>query len=163
MTGSHASDFESLIPLFTDDELGSVRDIYVMDADLDAWERLLASLQGSRWDPQLFVRQRAVDFLSAATIFAGASPEADTYDLRVTVGDVWIWCHFYSTDEIEFSLQAGQITSVPALKHLVEFMRWLSDLLEKDVKLTLEAPTGNSAPPLLLVKRGSGELQSFPL
>ncbi|TLP62117.1 MafI family immunity protein [Microbispora triticiradicis] len=150
-----------LLSLFRD-ELGSVRDIYVVDADLETWGRLLAALRESRWVCRLFHGQRSISLVSAATIFAGASPEADTYDLRITVGDAWIWCHFYSVNEVEFSFQAGQIASAFALEQLVEFMRWLSESLASDVKLTVEAPSGDAAPPLLLVERGSGELRAFP-
>ena len=162
MIDLNASDYEGLIPLFSE-EFGSVRDIYVADTDVQTWEKLLVALRESSWDPDLRLGAQSVALVPAAMILADVPPGADTYTLRVTVGELWLWCHFYSADEIEFSLQAGQVESARDLERLVAFMVWVSAVLAKDVKLTLEAPGGGNAPPLLLVRKESGGLQVFPV
>jgi hypothetical protein len=155
-------DYERLIPLFSDN-LGTVRDIYVTDTDVQTWEKLLVALRESPWDPELRLGEQPVEPVSAAEILADIPPDEDTYSLRVTVGESWLWCHFYTPDEIEFSFQASQVASARDLERLVAFMAWLSEVLEKDVKLTLEAPNGASAPPVLRVQPGTESLQVFPV
>jgi hypothetical protein len=155
---SSARESDDLLALFSR-ELGSIRDIYVTSATAELWDRLLAALRNSPWDPELRLGNQVVDLAPASVIFATRAPEADTYDLRITVGVAWLWCHFYSIDEIEFSFQVEQIESVSSSKKIVEFMFWLSGALETDVKLTLEAPEGERAEPLVLVSAESGLLQ----
>jgi hypothetical protein len=161
MIESNGIDYESLIPIFSE-ELGSVRDIYVLDTDALAWEKLLAALRESPWESELRLGDHLVGDVPAATILSEVPPEADTYTLRVTVGESWVWCHFYSVSEIEFSLQASQMLTALDVERLVAFMSWMSGVLDRDVKLTLEAPGGDKAPPLLLVRRREKEPQVFP-
>jgi hypothetical protein len=156
-----ARSYEMLISLFSD-ELGSVRDIYAMDATIETWDRLLESIRDSPWAPELRLGDQAVDLVPAWEIFAERSPEADTYTLRVTAGEGWLWCHFYSMEEVEFSFQASQIDSDFASQKIVEFMSWLSGVLRSDVKLTLEAPGGEHADPIVLVRAEDSHPQVFP-
>lgn len=157
-----APNYERLIPLFSE-ELGAVRDIYVTGADVLTWENLLVALSESPWDPKIRLGERPAAPLLAAEILAEIPPEDDTYSLRVTVGEMWLWCRFYAPDEIEFSFQASQVESGRDVERLVAFMAWMSEVLERDVKLTLEAPNGASAPPILRIQRGTGGLQVFPV
>ncbi|GLI03335.1 hypothetical protein [Phytohabitans aurantiacus] len=154
--------YSEFAPIFSD-EFGAVRDIYVLGSTLETWDSLLVGLLDSEWEMEFRLGQQAVELVSAVQIFEQVRREAETYTLRVTVGGSWIWCHFYTVEEIELSFQASQIDSDSAFQHLVSFMFWLADTLKRNVKLTLEAPSGQRADPLMLARPGSPRLEVFEI
>jgi hypothetical protein len=154
--------YRELAPIFSD-EFGAVRDIYALGSTPETWDRLLVGLLDSEWETELRLGQQTVELVPAVQIFEQARREAETYTLRVTVGESWIWCHFYAVEEIELSFQASQIDSESSVQHLVSFMFWLADTLKRSVKLTLEAPSGQRAEPLMLARPGSPRLEVFEI
>ncbi|MBF6303135.1 hypothetical protein IU459_37420, partial [Nocardia amamiensis] len=110
-----------------DPEISELRDIYIVGTDADAWRALLTELASSEWESRLFEGQSAAaDDVTVEKIFSvNASPDEETYSLRATVADAWLWCHFYDLEEIEFSFAAEAIDSAAKFDELTRFLKFL--------------------------------------
>lgn len=59
--------------------------------------------------------------------------------LRISIADIVIVCHFFTTDEIEFDIDPRKITSQAALDGLLGFLRQVGDTVDRPVILTYES------------------------
>lgn len=114
---------------------GALRDILVQGTSIADWDLFLA-------DP--LVRGMAATFTldgEAAALPATASEvfriaEDHSATLRLLVGRIGLHCHFFSTEELEFDLQPGDIKDAADFSDLAAFIRRLGTLLRKAVLLT---------------------------
>jgi hypothetical protein len=116
---------------------GSWLDIYVFDADFQAWQRVLDELRHARYE---LVYHRAGAVTELPTAAADAFPADGQADrmLSVRFAGVQANCHFFTHDEIEFDIDPREVQGQSQLDALLAFMRCLSDATGKDAVLTPE-------------------------
>ena len=116
---------------------GSWRDIYMLDTDIDAWQRVLDQLRRTEYD---LVYRRGGDVCELPRSAPDAFPVegmADRY-LSVKFADVLANCHFFTREEIEFDIDPREVNGQRQLDALLTFMRLLCDATDREVTLTPE-------------------------
>ena len=116
---------------------GSWRDLYVLDASLDAWQRLLDFLKSGPYG--LTFRRETVEPLPARASSAFGGPDDVRPLLHVDLGSVTLNCHFFAEDEVEFDLDPREVQSGAEAESVFEFMRGVGRALGKPVRLTPES------------------------
>lgn len=118
---------------------GSLLDIYVLDTTMSDWQRLLDALRASSYELRYKVDGETIAKIpeQIEAIFA-RHLEADV-SLTIDAPQLWIGCHFFTPDEIEFDLDPRAIDGQPRLDRLVHFIAMLRDALNKEVLLTPES------------------------
>lgn len=114
---------------------GSLRDVYVLNADVTLWERAVAYVVGRYADVRFSKPFPGPG--QVATLF-GTGPDSELTSMSVDVGGAGLACHFFTPDEIELDLDPRQVTGDAALAAVVEFMNGLAAAVGKDVILTHE-------------------------
>ncbi|HEV7302207.1 MAG TPA: hypothetical protein VGN72_22910 [Tepidisphaeraceae bacterium] len=117
---------------------GALRDVYVLKADEQHWDRFLAALPRSPYRWQLTHGER-----SAAKPLSRFRDlqfrETNHALLRVTLApDLVLACHFFSAEEIELDVVPNDLQSDDAVCMLIDFMRWLGQVVDRPVVLTHE-------------------------
>lgn len=113
---------------------GSWRDICALDTDSRDWDQLLRAIKSSDYSPTYSVEgEPAVlpkSFDEAAT--GGAH-------LVLTLTDGFtIDCHFFTDDEIEFSLDPREVRGPQEFEALLSFIAHVGRTVGKKVRLTPE-------------------------
>lgn len=116
---------------------GTWRDIYVLDADISLWQRVLDALRVGPFELKYY-RDDTLSELPAAA--QQAFPDAGWSDrlLWVIFAGVQAKCHFFTTDEIEFDIDPREVRGQEQLNAVFEFMRLLSRATGKCAILTEE-------------------------
>jgi hypothetical protein len=103
---------------------GSLRDVYVLEANAEDWELVLKALGASsasvRYSVDGVEQPGPPSAQAAFAIHSVASPS-----LRVAVGGIEFACHFFTTDEIEFDFLPSEVNGPDRLESLLEFVRSL--------------------------------------
>lgn len=116
---------------------GSLRDIYVLNTDLDHWQKLLDALHSSPFRVRYFhggvESQTPVD---AAKLF----PEPGFCDrlLRIDLLGPVFQSHFFTKKEIEFDLEPNEVNSQSDLDEVFQFMDLIARATGREVILTPE-------------------------
>jgi hypothetical protein len=132
----HIMKWEEIRSVFKEDE-GTLRDIYVLDTDINDWQCLLDFLRSGdylyRFDSKkgALLPEKAKDVL--------ANWEDWLPFLTIIVGGLELNCLFAEGDEIEFWLDPIKVQSEREAEALFEFMRDIGQTLKKTVRLTPEA------------------------
>jgi hypothetical protein len=117
---------------------GSLRDIYVWNADVDLWNVFLRKIAHSPYRTEFFHGERRVD-LPSQFIEIKALQETDITILHVWTNDkIQLNCHFFLASEIELDASPYDISGEPEYNALVGFLKWLSGELGRKVVLTHE-------------------------
>ena len=125
---------------------GSLRDIYVREASIQDWDKLLRSLPSWPYRCALSIGEQSSPLaLDAQDLFRPSSRGQS--HLVITVGSAAVHCHFFSTDELEFDLDPRQVDGTESFEALIDFMKRLGSLLRKPVVLTPE-----NAPHLAIIE-----------
>jgi len=131
---------------------GALRDVVVLDARLEDWQRVLASLAATGWQVDFDPRKPGCS-LDISVIEANSllSRGEDDYSpiLAVAVGDIWFTCYFFDVGEIEFSFDPADVSGSDDFAALCEFVEWLGDVCGKRVVVTMESSDHASIPPLI--------------
>lgn len=116
---------------------GSLRDIYVLETSLDAWQSVIDTLR-QRWSSLTFTLNGEPATLPqrVEAIFDARREQAAL--LSLMVGGAQLVCHFFVEDEIEFDIDPREITGPAQLEALIEFMALLGRITAKTVVLTHE-------------------------
>lgn len=128
--------WKSFAPEFYRD--GSLRDIYVFNTLLDDWINVARFIvdQGYRisfsgaWTESAFPPD-------IGTLFP-TGPESELTLLSIDVSRVYINCHFFSPQEIEFDLNPAEMSDSAKLAAIFDFMSGLANAVGKDVVMTPE-------------------------
>ncbi|MEU6409032.1 hypothetical protein [Microbispora sp. NPDC046933] len=132
---------------------GSLRDIVVLDADIEDWQQMLSSLASSFWEVFL-----SVDFpgepqetpVDARRLFEELESNSDaSARLEIRVDGVSFRCYFFQSDEIEFTFDPIEVQDETSFQAVVQFMTWLGDLCGKRVIMTMETAEHAAIPALL--------------
>ncbi len=115
---------------------GSLRDIHVLDASTDAWDKFLAFAK-SREFGLTYTRDSAPAPLPSSAAEALADRSC-AHLLAVNLGDVAVHCHFFAADDIELDIDPREVTSRSAVEKVLNFMSELGTCLGQDVILTEE-------------------------
>ena len=115
---------------------GSWRDIYVLDTNINDWQRLLDFLRESSYvtiyhgltGPELPETMQEI-FEIQKTSFSSMS---------IDIGQIRVNCHFFLESEIEFDIDPRDIDSEEKLTKIFDFMQRIGNLLNKEVILTEE-------------------------
>jgi hypothetical protein len=132
---------------------GALRDIVVLDANIEDWQRLLSSLASSEWEVSLTAdlpveSQEAL--LDAQRLFVElAFDDNASASLAIRVDDILFRCYFFQPDEIEFTFNPIEVPDETSFEAVVRFMTWLGDLCGKRVIMTMETLHHATIPALL--------------
>jgi hypothetical protein len=115
---------------------GSLRDIYIFKTSLDDWQKLLDYIRACRYTSEYKIDGDAVALPErAATIF---ECENSRSLLSGNVGNLVLYCHFFTVDEIEFDLDPREVKVERDLEELFDFLRRLCRISNKQTVLTPE-------------------------
>ena len=116
---------------------GSWRDIYVLNADRDDWNKLLESLPNSAYEIMFWIDGKVAEPIKtiqeALEIRNHASPL-----MRINASGLHIACYFFTDEEIEFDIDPREVNNQQDLDKVISFMFFSGDLLQKKVILTPE-------------------------
>ncbi|WP_304186973.1 hypothetical protein [Phenylobacterium aquaticum] len=116
---------------------GSWRDIYVVGATVDDWQRVLDALARLSPSPTFYIDGKPAPMpVSVKSLFEQRALSAPL--LRLEVGHVGLKSHFFDEEEIEFDLDPREVKGPAELEALSDFMRLLADRTGKVATLTHE-------------------------
>lgn len=132
---------------------GSMRDVCILDADLQTWQRLFDGLQhapGQVSFTTTFEKEPPGVTTNAAALFEELQfdPSAST-TLAIQVDHIWFTCYFFDQDEIEFTFHTEDVHDDQTFESLERFVRWLADTCGKRAAVTVESTDHRSIPALL--------------
>jgi hypothetical protein len=113
---------------------GSWNDIYVLDTDARDWDRLLGAIKSSNYSPTYSVEGELAVLPES---FDGAATGGAHLVLTLTNGFT-IDCHFFTDDEIEFSLDPREVRGPDEFEALLSFIAHVGRTVGKKVRLTPE-------------------------
>lgn len=128
---------EVLDKVFLND--GSLRDIYVLDVDLDDWQKFYEWIYLSSWETKLYKDglETVNEIKSVVKLFEDKEIHSILLSIDID-GAALINCHFFSKDEMEFDVNPIEIKSLYEANAVFEFMRKLSSILGKEILLAEE-------------------------
>jgi hypothetical protein len=128
-------DWEAQYALFTWD--GSWRDLYVLNTDIGDWQRLVDHLRQKANQLTFSIDGTPLPLPpTVEAIFAVydyASPL-----LCIALDHVYVNCHFFCIEQIEFDIDPRAIKDAASFELLVGFMTEVGTTLSKEVCLTPE-------------------------
>ncbi|PET42346.1 hypothetical protein CN514_22765 [Bacillus sp. AFS001701] len=128
---------------------GSLRDIYVLDVNLDDWQKLIDWLCLSDWGIEFYIdgQKNTNKITNVSKLFEEKKDKSVL--LSIDIKGVLINCHFFVEGELEFDLNPKEIKGLNEARSVFEFMSKLSNILGKEIILTEEDILEN---PLVTVK-----------
>lgn len=117
---------------------GSLRDIYVEDIDISAWDTFIDGVIESEF---------RIDFKSGDSSRSLPNSFVGIKELQrvnPTILSIWlkvsvqINCHFFVENEIELDVSPSEICNEESYTALIHFLHWLAGILNEPVKLTHE-------------------------
>lgn len=118
---------------------GALRDIYVHGADEQLWERFLVALPRSPYRWRLKHGERLIAGPLSHFSEAAKLRESDPVLLHVELAPTLILaCHFFKPEEIELDVVPNDLQSDDAVGMLIDFMKWLGQVVDRPVVLTHE-------------------------
>jgi len=116
---------------------GSWRDIYIVGATIDDWQRVLDALSTLSPSPTFHANgEPAAMPERVADVFD--QRETSSFLLTLDVGNVGLKCHFFDDEEIEFDLDPREIKGPTELRAVSDFMMLLANRTGKTAILTHE-------------------------
>ena len=149
-------DWQSVAPDFEPD--GSLRDIYVLDADLSDWQRVLDILRES-YSLSYEVDGQASALPERVEEILNEWQEERAPVARFSLGGIDLACHFFSPEEIEFDFRPEEVTGPEQLETLIRFLRQLSEITGK---AAIVAPENFPESPILRYRPLSPEAEFLP-
>ncbi|PGS49177.1 hypothetical protein [Bacillus sp. AFS041924] len=117
---------------------GSLRDIYVLDVNLDDWQKLIEWLRLSDWAIQFYIdgQKNTNKITNVSKIFEEKKKKSVL--MSININGVLINCHFVVEDEIEFDINPKEVIGLSEASSVFKFMSKLSNVLGKEIMLTEE-------------------------
>jgi hypothetical protein len=132
------------------EEDGALRDIYVQNATISDWKKIV-DLLNSEYKLTFGVDQEnmepKIDFEFVKTMFADETGELETKSATIDVNGITTKCYFFLEDQIEFDINPIDIKSESELNVILDFMKSVSNKLERQVTLC-----GENTPEFPLIK-----------
>ncbi len=136
---------------------GSLRDIYVLNTNLQDWQIALDFLRETYHPTYKIDGVDVPPFTDVITVFKNRNEQS--YLMAIQVEEVNIHCHFFLTRLIEFDIDPREIDNETKEDAILNFMRGLVETLAKEVVLTVENMEGGV---LLRVSPGRSEPEYTP-
>jgi hypothetical protein len=118
---------------------GSLRDIYVHNADEHLWQRFLAALARAPYRCVFRHGERPMPEPLSQFREAAKLRETDPVLLQIELlPTLTLNCHFFTYEEIELDVTPSELQSADAVGMLIDFLKWLARVVERPVLLTHE-------------------------
>ena len=128
--------FESIQRELTPD--GSLRDIYIYQADSDLWNTFIFLISNSNLNYEFWHGDRERKIPSNIKEIQSLQ-NSDPTILKIFIEEgIQINCHFFAEEEIEMDVDPKEISEKHRFSILVSFLMWLSQELKKSIHLTHE-------------------------
>jgi hypothetical protein len=129
---------------------GSLRDIYIFNANLRDWQKALDFLRSTY---SIRYRFDAIEMpLPADARYVFHDLNNHTRLLVIEAGGVIVHCHFFLEDEIEFDIDPREVNTESKEEAVVRFMRGVGTAVGKSIVLTFEG-----APDWVCLRIGPGQ------
>jgi hypothetical protein len=119
---------------------GSLRDLYILNADVEVWQRVIDSLRSSEYPCRYQVDDNDRPLPGSVEDVFKKRQEAG-FLLSVDVDGILLNCHFFTEEEVEFDLDPREIDSREKLQALFRFMRRIGQAAGRHVIMTPENRT----------------------
>jgi hypothetical protein len=116
---------------------GATRDIYVLNATTDDWNKVVETVRKRRPPPAFFVDGEPAALPARFEGIMAIRPDSSPF-MRIDLEGVHLNCHFFDDEEIEFDLDPTNIDGPERLAIVVEFMTALAEATGKPALLTHE-------------------------
>jgi len=116
---------------------GSWRDICVTETSIADWRAALEMIRAAGFRLK-FTIDGAESTPPADVLQIFGQPREGSFLLAVSVGGLWLNCHFFVESEIEFDLDPREVVGQPQLDAVVIFMRKLAGATQKWALMTPE-------------------------
>lgn len=129
---------------------GALRDIYVQNISISEWENLIDLLNSEyklsygSYEENLTNR---IDIDYVKRMFADETGKMETKFAKIDLNGIAVLCHFFLEDQIEFDISPSEIKSISELNLILDFMKSVSQKLNKQVTLS-----GENQPDFPLIK-----------
>ncbi|MGQ4438719.1 hypothetical protein ACN6LI_007565 [Streptomyces violaceoruber] len=133
---------------------GALRDVCVLDADVEDWERVVRDLVASGWVVEFSTTHpRGEELLrsGARELFAALErSREDSVTLAVRIDDIWFTSYFFDPSEIEFTFDPRDVVDESGFAVVEKFMKRIGNASGKRVVMTMESSTDHVGLPALL-------------
>ena len=116
---------------------GSLLDIYILDTTMDDWQRLLDCLRDSMYELRYSVDDEALPLPERVEAIFARWPDAGPV-LKIDVPHLYVNCHFFITEMIEFDVDSRAVDGQSRLDRLVQFIGLVVESVGKEVLLAPE-------------------------
>ncbi len=129
---------------------GALRDIYVQNATISDWERVV-ELLNSEYKLTFGVYEDnltdKIEFEYVKTMFADETGELETKSATIDLNGIVVKCYFFLENQIEFDINPTEIKTESDFNKITDFMKSVSAKLEKQITLC-----GENQPEFPLIK-----------
>ena len=136
---------------------GALRDIYVLETNIEHWRKLfkiLTSAYKSEYYVDGSVKQIPASVDEVFDLRGSASPL-----MRFQVAGVTVACHFFCFEQIELDFDAREVNSETAFEGLISVLKLIGDGLNKRTIMTYENDEQN---PFVSYEPSKPEFVYFP-
>lgn len=112
---------------------GSLRDIYVLDVGIDDWQRFIDWVCNSSRGT-IFYKDGEKQIYNKTNV-AKLFKEKEHHNILLSIDfkGVFINCHFFEENKMELDINPKEISSQNEVNAVFEFMRKLSNVLDKEI------------------------------
>lgn len=125
--------WKRVLPDFAGD--GGLRDIYIQNTTITDWRQFLDYLQHESNQVEYRFGSQLAPLPTAEALFAN---RANSHLLTTYWAGMQINCHFFTVEEIELDFDPQEIGNEGTFKALLEFLTYLSRVLNRTVLVTHE-------------------------
>ncbi|AFU99919.1 hypothetical protein [Simiduia agarivorans] len=117
---------------------GSLRDIYVEDINLSIWNSFISEVKRSNYKVEFSHGDEGIELPDDLSTIKGLQQTNPT-TLYIWLSEgIQLNCHFFVNTEIELDVSPHDIQSENSYIKLVNFLKWLAIVTNREVKLTHE-------------------------
>ncbi|SOB81651.1 hypothetical protein [Streptomyces sp. 1331.2] len=132
---------------------GALRDLCILDANVEDWQRIISSLSSSEWEVSFTTtlsEESPGVLANARELFETLAIDGEaSATLAILVDGIWFTCYFFDMEEVEFTFDPGDVSDETSFRSVERFMKWLGDTCERRVIMTMEGTDHRSMPALL--------------
>lgn len=136
---------------------GALRDIYVQEVSLNDWRKVIDLINqnykvnygdtGEYKDTNQIDKDYVIEYLTDET------GEIESKSASISLGKIWINCHFFLEDQIEFDIDPKEVKSIEDFELIEDFMLEISKSIDNQITLTDE---NNPKFPLIKIDTNKG-------
>lgn len=117
---------------------GSLRDIYVLDVDINDWQIFLNWILSTHWAVAFYKDGQVKVYEKTEATHLFDEKKNSAIKMSIDIMGIIFNCYFFSEDELEFDIQPKEVRGVTEAIEVFKFMRELSKILGKEIILTEE-------------------------